>query len=74
MEETSQSMFARAVLSIEHILTQILTSCFVRTLIWNTRVLSLFLNPDFRKIFHYSYFFITFHLVFDIIYCTVPHR
>ena len=76
MEKTSQSMFARAVLSIEHILMQTLMSWFVRILKWNTLDLLLVLNPDFGKIFHYSYFlsFITHYLVFDIIYCTVPHR
>jgi len=36
MEKTSQFMFVGAVISIEHILTQILTSWFVRTLKWNT--------------------------------------
>jgi hypothetical protein len=51
MDKPSQPMFARAVLSIEHILMQILR--FVRTLKWNTRVLLLVLNPDFGKIFHY---------------------
>ena len=44
MEKHSQSMFARAVPSTVHILTQILMSWLVITLKWNTQVVSLVLK------------------------------